>query len=387
MVLVAFGIVMAALVGTPAIMRGPLGRREHRAALDDSAMNGARCRRSLRDMALVALGLALYPGATLYAQPKTDVVTFANGDRITGEVKQLDRGRLEFSTDDAGTLYLEWDKLISVVATRIAEVVTSDGRRFLGSLGTAGMRSIAVVAPGGTVTLLMGEVTIIRPIGRSFWGKLDGAVDAGFDYTRSSGVAQLNFNSDTVFQTLASKARLTASLTVTEKDDDSGRDDRGSVEASYLRFPWREWFITAAARFESNESLGLTLRSQFAVATGPRLVNSNRGQVSLGAGLVVNDERGVDVEATQNLEALVTVRTSFYTYDRPKTNFDLDLQYYPSLSDPGRQRVQLDAGIRREFWKDLFLALNLYNTYDNRPPNPSADTNDVGVVMSIGWSY
>ena len=103
-------------------------------------MNGARCRRSLRDMALVALGLALYPGATLYAQPKTDVVTFANGDRITGEVKQLDRGRLEFSTDDAGTLYLEWDKLVSVVATRIVEVVTSDGRRFLGSLGTAGSR-------------------------------------------------------------------------------------------------------------------------------------------------------------------------------------------------------------------------------------------------------
>jgi len=350
-------------------------------------MNGARCRRSLRDIAIVALGLALYPGATLYAQPKTDVVTFANGDRITGEVKVLDRGRLEFSTDDAGTLYLEWDKLVSVVAARIVEVVTTDGRRYLGSLGSAGVRSIAVVAPGETVTLLMGEVTIIRPIGRSFWGKLDGAVDAGFDYTRSSGVAQLNFNSDTVFQTLASKARLTASLTVTEKDDDSGRDDRGSVEASYLRFPWREWFITTAARFESNESLGLTLRSQIAVATGPRLVNSNRGQLSLGGGLVVNDERGVDVEATQNLEALVTVRTSFYTYDRPKTNFDLDLQYYPSLSDPGRQRVQLDAGIRREFWKDLFLALNLYNTYDNRPPNPSADTNDVGVVMSIGWSY
>jgi hypothetical protein len=56
------------------------------------------------------------------------VVTLANGDRITGEVKRLDRGRLEFSTDDADPLYLEWDKLVSVVAERIVEVVTSDGR-------------------------------------------------------------------------------------------------------------------------------------------------------------------------------------------------------------------------------------------------------------------
>ena len=66
-----------------------------------------------------------------------------------------------------------------------------------------------------------------------------------------------------------------------------------------------EWFVAAAGRFETNESLGLELRSQLGVAVGPRLINSNRAQLSLGGGLVVNDERGVDVEATQNIEALV----------------------------------------------------------------------------------
>jgi hypothetical protein len=32
-------------------------------------------------------------------------------------------------------------------------------------------------------------------------------------------------------------------------------------------------------------------------------------------------------------------------------------------------------------------ALSLYNTFDSRPPNPEANTNDVGIVVSIGWSY
>ena len=95
----------------------------------------------------------------------------------------------------------------------------------------------------------------------------------------------------------------------------------------------------------------------------------------------------MDVEPTQNVEALVMFQTSYYTYDRPKTNLDISLAYYPSLSDPGRQRLQLDAGAKREFWKDFFVALTLFNTYDSRPPNPSADTNDVGVVVSIGWTY
>jgi hypothetical protein len=239
---------------------------------------------------------------TAHAQGRTDVVTLANGDHITGEVVRLDRGRLEFKTDDAGTLYLEWDKLVSVVAARLVEVVTGDGRRFLGSLGAAGARCLSVVAPGEATTLPMVEVTIIRQIGGSFWRKLDGSVDAGFSYTRSSGVAQLNFNSDTVHRTPASQARLTASLTLTQTRDDPGRDDRGSVEASYLRYPWREWFIVIAGRFESNESVGVTLRSQVGAATGPRLINSNRAQLWVGGGVVVNNEQGVDVESTRNVE-------------------------------------------------------------------------------------
>jgi hypothetical protein len=337
--------------------------------------------------AIAAIVLTLSSSTTLLGQGRTDVVGLANGDRITGEVVRLERGRLEFKTDDAGTLHLEWDKLVSVVTKRLVEVLTTDGLRFLGTLDRAAARSVVVTAPGGPVTLPMSEVTLITPIGRSFWRKLDGSIDAGFSYTRSSGVAQLNVNSDTVYRKPASSMRLAASLTQIKKDDEEDRDDRANVEGSYLRYPWQRWFVAAAARFESNESLGLELRSQIAAAIGPRLVNSNRAQVTLGAGLAVNDERGVDVESTQNVEALVVFRTSYYTYDRPKTNLDVSLQYYPSVSNFGRRRFQLDAGVKREFWKDLFVAVNSYNTFDSRPPNPAADTNDVGIVLSIGWTY
>ena len=71
---------------------------------------------------------------------RTDVVTLRNGDRITGEIITLNRGRLEFKTDDAGTLYLEWDKLASVVAARLFEIEIEDGTQYLGSLGAAAAR-------------------------------------------------------------------------------------------------------------------------------------------------------------------------------------------------------------------------------------------------------
>ena len=146
-------------------------------------------------------------------------------------------------------------------------------------------------------------------------------------------------------------------------------------------------FIGAGGGFESNESLGLLLRSQLAGVAGARLVNSNRAQLSVGAGLSGNDEQNVDADATQNLEGILTFRTSYYSYDRPRTNLDLAVQYYPSLSNWGRQRIQLDASARREIWTDVFLSISMFDTFDSRPPTASADRNDVGVVLSFGWTY
>jgi hypothetical protein len=345
----------------------------------------------MRARASIQIGLFLLTtllyAISAHAQGRTDVVTLSNQDRITGEVVKLERGRLEFKTDDAGTLYLEWEKLAGVVAARLVEVVTVDGRRFLGTLGPAPDRSIAVVAPGGTTVLTMLEVANVGTIGSSFWSKLDGSIDVGFNYTRSSGVAQLNGNFDVMYTQPAARSRLTASLTQTQKDDGSSRDDRASIDMSYLKYPWRRWFFTAMGRLERNESLGLELRSQGGAAAGPRLVNTNRAQVVTGAGVVVNDERGVGVESTRNVEALLLFSMSYFTYDRPKTNIDIDFQYYPSLSDPGRQRVQLDAALKYELLKDFFVSFTLYDSFDSRPPNPDADRNDIGIITSLGWSF
>jgi hypothetical protein len=337
--------------------------------------------------AIVAVLVCWAHATPVYAQ-KTDVVTLANGDRITGEIERLERGRLEFSTDDAGTLYLEWDKLVSLVATtRIFDILTTDDQRYLGSLGPAAPRTLAIVASGTTTSLAMAQVTWISPIGAGFWKKVDGSFDAGFSYTRSSGIAQLNVNSTTSYRRPGFQVRLNASFTGTETDDDSTRDDRGALDAAYISYRFAPWMVTGMGRFETNESLGIELRSQTGGAVGPRLVNSNRGQLWLGGGLVVNREDGVDVETTTNVEGLFVFETSFYTYDRPKTTIDIAFSYYPSFTTWGRQRLQLDTSVKRELLKDFYLSLNLFDSFDNKPPNSAFDTNDFGIVLSIGWSY
>ncbi len=336
--------------------------------------------------ALVALMLLVLSGGSAFAQ-KTDVVRLANGDRFTGEVKGVKKGQLELSTDDAGTIYLEWVKIASVESPRQFDVTAADGRRLFGSLVAGSPGTVIVHEAIEDVSLQTTDVTTIIPIGAGFWKRIDGSLDLGFSYTRSSHIAQTTFNSNTVYRVPAFEARVTGSATLTKSDDEGTSDDRGTVQASYIRFRGPRLFVGAGGGFESNQSLGLTLRSQLAGVVGTRLVNSNRAQMAISGGLSGNNEQNVDTDPTKNLEGLLTFRTSYYAYDHPKTNFDAGFQYYPSLSNWGRQRIQLDASGRREVWSDVFVSVSMFDTFDSRPPSADADRNDVGVVLSFGWTY
>lgn len=55
---------------------------------------------------LAAMMFGLQPVAAA-----TDVVEFQNGDRLSGDAKSLDRGRLGFETDATGTIYVEWQEV------------------------------------------------------------------------------------------------------------------------------------------------------------------------------------------------------------------------------------------------------------------------------------
>ena len=61
-----------------------------------------------------------------------------NGDHITGEIKKLQRGTLEFKTERMGTLNVEWPAVARLTSSIDFEVVLDDGRKFYGTLAPDG---------------------------------------------------------------------------------------------------------------------------------------------------------------------------------------------------------------------------------------------------------
>jgi len=56
---------------------------------------------------LAVVLILLFLACKAFSTPKTDLVIFNNGDRLTGELKSLKRGRLNLNTEATGTIGIE----------------------------------------------------------------------------------------------------------------------------------------------------------------------------------------------------------------------------------------------------------------------------------------
>jgi hypothetical protein len=65
---------------------------------------------------------------------------------------------------------------------------------------------------------------------------------------------------------------------------------------------------------------------------------------------------------------------------------DFEFFLYPGIIDSGRLRGELDARIRREIAKNLFLELSGYYSFDDQP-SVGAEESDYGINTSLGWSF
>ncbi len=80
-----------------------------------------------RTQRAIFLAVALLSAAvSVYGRAKTDVVVLENGDSITGEIKELYRGKLKFKTDAMSTIYIEWEDVKTLESRDYFEIEDHD---------------------------------------------------------------------------------------------------------------------------------------------------------------------------------------------------------------------------------------------------------------------
>jgi hypothetical protein len=315
------------------------------------------------------------------------VVVLKNGDHITGEVQQLERGRLQLKTDDLGTVEIEWDKVASVAAAAPFDVDDLQGNRYLGSLAPGpGVGELLIEWRGRSEAVRLLNVVRLRRLDTSFWKRLDGSLDVGASYTSASALFKLDLAMDLGVQRPGFEVAVNASSTYSSQP---GVEDtlRNNLSLGYTRRFEHRWVALVQGQLEQNRELGFDLRSSVAAGGGRYLAQGRSHKLLAGLGLSVNRERPTEGESTTNVEATAMLHYDRFSYDFPKVDIAVGVAGFASLNEGGRYRVELDASLKRELVKDFHATLRGYESYDSRPATEGAPTSDYGVTFALGWSF
>jgi putative salt-induced outer membrane protein YdiY len=343
--------------------------------------------RRIRAATAIVLAGILGPSADVVAQRVRDeVVELSSGDRVTGEIKGLDRSQLTVRTIDLGTVQIRWQRVVRLNSNRTLEVELADGRRLQGSVVSATPGTLDVSGTAGTVNVNLASIVVIRPVARSWIGDLTGRIDAGFSYTRGSGVAQTSASAEVTTRRPAFQSTFTFNAVLTKVEDQS-ESSRYLLGYRYYRFRTGRVFVGGLADAQRNRDLGISFRASVGAGPGYRMLKSQRQELTVLGGPVVVREVPFQDPGSTDVLALATTNYSLFLNEYPKTNLDIANQLRFGLSEPGRFLLDLNASVRRELWRDFYIAATLYNSYDNRPPASSTIRNDVGVTVTLGWTF
>jgi hypothetical protein len=326
--------------------------------------------------------------ASADARPKKDVVIFKNGDRITCEIKKLERGKLTAKTDGMGTVSIKWDHIESIASNYGFRVVLESGRRLIGSVHPMPDEGRLVIAGvSGTTEEDYTNVVGITPVEESFWQRMNGSLDFGFSFTQDRSATEYNLNADTNYQTERySVVTKLSSLLKTQDDTDPIRRNDLTIRLDWLLR--NRWFAVGLSAFQQNESQGLKLRGLAGGGAGRFLLRTNRVRLTaIGAGAVNREQYTGEESFSTNVEAIGMLGFEFFRFDFPELDVTASFAAIPSLTTWGRVRLQLDSKLRVEVLKNLYWSLNFWNSFDSQPPTADFKRNDLGITTSLGWTF
>lgn len=338
-------------------------------------------------VARIALTTFLLFFSTVAMAEKTDIVYLHNGDRLTGEVKSLFRGKLEFSTDHMGTVYIEWDDIEEIVSSTGQSVELVNGQRFYGPLNKSDNTDVLLVnTEQGTVGVQTIDVVGMYPVEAGFWQRLDISASFGFSWDKGSSVGKYNIGVDAEYRDprFITQAGFSTEVTTQEGQDDT---TRANLNANHRVFKPNKRFTVYFGNIETNDELGIDLRTLVGAGYGWVPIRSNRNWFSIAGGLDINHEIPVDGKEETNLEAVGMLTYEYYKYSNPERKFSTSLVVFPSITDFGRWRADFNTDFRLEFVDDLFWLLEFYASYDSEPISIEASNIDYGVTSSLSYKF
>ncbi|HEX7772456.1 MAG TPA: DUF481 domain-containing protein [Pyrinomonadaceae bacterium] len=342
-----------------------------------------------RVVVIVFLNLLL--ASTALAKNVDDLVVLKNGDRMTGEIKGLQSGEFRIKSDYmAEAVRLDWSKIDRIESKSTFMIWLVDGK-----LVTDVMRLLPTNSSespnfiiGSNESIRVPQVDVIRitPAGRQFWKRLEGSIDFGFSFTSGNDQYQTQLTATTTYRT--GDHSFTASI----DSAFSGQTEGASLTRNQFSFDYRKqlsqrWYVGGLFDLLRSDQQSLNLRTTVGGLAGRNLLQTENTRLSVFGGVAVareNYSASIGTPRSTNTDAIAGA--DFATFRFSRTDIRSRFSLFPSLTTPGRVRLQGTSDLRIKIVKDLWWGFHIYENFDSKPP-VRADKNDLGVSTSVGWKF
>jgi hypothetical protein len=321
---------------------------------------------------------------SLEARNKTDRVTLINGDTVTGEIKSLNNGYLNLSTDSMGTVRIEWDDVTNLESDYFLRIRTSAGTRYFGALDTSPIPGRVLIQHAeGTEDYRLADILAIRPIDSGFSDRLDVALSAGYSDYKASSTSTTQFGIAASYEDQLSSNSLAARFVITDNSGETNTSNRVDLVRQRL---WQNprHFTYYGASWESNDELAIDSRAALALGVGRRVIDSSKTRLLVALGLQGVTEEDSLGESTESIEGLAVIDFDTWRFRAPELNLEATLRLYPGITESGRYRADGDITLSWEIIDDLNLNLSAFGNFDS-DSNRDGDSYDYGITTGLEW--
>jgi len=311
-------------------------------------------------------------------------VVLGNGNTLTGEIKGMSRGQLDFKTDDAGRLSIEWTKIAQITSIHSFEVELASGKRYYGTLKSPQDYDVQV-GPEKTDVIPMVEVVVVTPMDEYFWGKVKAYLDLGLTLAKSNSAMTLSGDGEFAYRGQHFGGAFDFN-TYWQRDKNATTVGQLSMNltGTYFISPWR---LQLQLGYDHNDELDLVYRIDLGAGVAYPVVRNKWNELWLSTGLIAAQEQYKTGDPSVNFAAFVGEDWEAFIYDSPKLSAGISTQIIPVLSELWRTRGTVAAKVKYELFHDFFLGCNFSFTFDTKPPDPAASKTDYLLSITIGWSY
>jgi hypothetical protein len=347
----------------------------------------------------LAYVLALFSACLFWANPalareKSDVIFLKNGDRITGEVKNLTNGALKIDLDYVdGSISLDWLQVARIESKHKFLVELQDGSiysAYLISPETAGSVAKLQIQPEDETPVNVNATDIVRVTQTSeqLLQRFSGNLSLGSTYTKGNRSTQYNVGSGIQYleERWGSKLDYNSNLSSSSGATTSTRNQLNL--SAYRLLPWKNYFYGGIAGYLQSSAQNIQRQTSIGLVAGRFLTNTNRVRLSLMAGPGWQNTHYLPETETVHTQdiAVATVSGDLQVFSFKKSRLDLSAATAPAITRRGRVFSRVNATYYWKIFGKIDWNFSFYGNWDSQPPEHLAG-GDYGSSTGVSYTF